>query len=227
VAGLVSGGVPSAVVTAAIVMLWFQPARDWFDGVSRPAASAAAAAPPAVARDRDPLRDLPPPTQPPLYATAYAAGPDRTVDAPAVRPPAVTWACMLTWLGSTAALGLMAVLVLALMADPGIVADARSQNPDLAYAGLTDAFLRNALYVTAGVAMAWSAAAVVFAVLVWRRVRWAATALGVSAGIAGLLCLLTVIGSLTFVLPLAVCAAALALLLRPESRAWLRSGPRL
>ena len=35
VTGLVSGGIGSAVVTAAIVMLWFQPARDWFDGITR------------------------------------------------------------------------------------------------------------------------------------------------------------------------------------------------
>ena len=44
----------------------------------------------------------------------------------------------------------------------------------------------------------------------------------ISAGTAGLLCLLTVLGSITFVVPLALFAAALALLLRPESRAWLR-----
>jgi hypothetical protein len=216
------------VVTAAIVMLWFQPARDWFDGVNRPPPSPAVATPPAVDRDslrdplRDPLRDLPPPTAPPLYPTAYAAGPGRTVDAAAVRPSALTWACVLTWLGSAATFFLMAVLVLALVADPGVVADARSQNPDLADVGLTDSSLRHALYATAGLAMAWSAAAVTLALLVWRRVRWAATWLAVSAGAAGLLCLLTVIGSVTFVVPLAVCAAALALLLRPESRAWLR-----
>ena len=72
--------------------------------------------------------------------------------------------------------------------------------------------------------MAWSAAAATLAVLVWRRVGWAAWALAVSAGLAGALCLATVIGSLAFVVPLAVCAAALALLLRPESRAWLRAG---
>ena len=32
VVGLVSGGVASAVVFAAVVMLWFEPARSWFDG---------------------------------------------------------------------------------------------------------------------------------------------------------------------------------------------------
>ena len=33
--GLASGGIASAVVSAAILMLWFQPARDWFDGIAR------------------------------------------------------------------------------------------------------------------------------------------------------------------------------------------------
>lgn len=222
--GLLSGGVPAAVVTAAIVMLWFQPARDWFDGVSRPAPAPAAAPPPRAAGDHDALRDLPPPTQPPLYPTAYAAGStrDRTRGA---RPQAVTWACFLTWLGATATFTLMAALVLSLLVDPGLVADARSQNADLADADLTDAFLRTALYVLGGVAMAWSAGAAALAVLVWRGVRWAATGLAVSAGAAGLLCLLTLVGSVTLVVPMAVCAATLALLLRPESRAWLRADP--
>ena len=35
VTGLVTGGFVSSVVAAAAVMLWFQPARDWFDGVVR------------------------------------------------------------------------------------------------------------------------------------------------------------------------------------------------
>jgi hypothetical protein len=35
VAGMVTGGFMSSVVVASAVMLWFQPARDWFDGVTR------------------------------------------------------------------------------------------------------------------------------------------------------------------------------------------------
>jgi len=30
--GLVAGGFAAAIVAAAVVMLWFQPARGWFDG---------------------------------------------------------------------------------------------------------------------------------------------------------------------------------------------------
>ena len=64
------------MVVAAIVMLWFQPARDWFDGVSPAGAGAGALPPtPSTAGRRDPLLDLPPPTAPPLHPTPYAAGP--------------------------------------------------------------------------------------------------------------------------------------------------------
>ena len=102
---------------------------------------------------------------------------------------------------------------------------ARSQNPSLDDAGLSDTVLRNAVLVTAGVAMLWSVVAAVLAVLAWRQVRWAATGLVVSAALAGLLCLLTLIGSFVMMLPLAACAATVALLVRSESRAWLRTGP--
>ncbi len=72
--------------------------------------------------------------------------------------------------------------------------------------------------------MAWSAAAAALAVLAWRRVRWAASGLAVSAGLASLLCLLSVVGALVVMLvPLAACAATVALLLRPESLAWFRA----
>jgi hypothetical protein len=33
--GLVAGGIAAALVAAAVVMLWFQPARGWFDGGDR------------------------------------------------------------------------------------------------------------------------------------------------------------------------------------------------
>ena len=89
---------------------------------------------------------------------------------------------------------------------------------------MTDADLKTSTYIACAVAMAWSAAAAALALLTWRRVRWAATGLAVSAGLASLLCLLSVVGSLVVMLvPLAACAATLALLLRPESTAWLRA----
>jgi hypothetical protein len=237
--GLASGGIASAVVAAAVVMLWFQPARDWFDGIARspstrtpaasdpPSAASPGAPPPA---GRDPLLDLPPPTSPPLHPTPYAAAP-----APAVhpardlsrdrRPTAVTWACVLTWVFSGAAFALLAVTLGVVLAAPGtLLEEMHRQNPDLADQGLSDATLKATVYATSAVVMAWSAAAIVLAVLVWRRVRWAAIALAVSAGVAGALCLLTVIGSLLLLVPLASCAMTVALLLRTESRRWYGAG---
>lgn len=246
VSGIASGGFASAVVTAAIVMLWFQPARDWFDGKSRPtperppperpapfAATPPSATPPATRApgERDPLLDLPPPTRPPLHPTPYAAAQapapaSPTAGRPAARtgdrPPAVTWACILTWLFASPAALLFAATLALVATDPdALVDEMHKQNPDLADQ-LSDATTQASLYVVSGGIVVWSLVAVVLAVLVWRRVPWAAVALMVSAGAAGAFCLVTVLASFVLVVPMAACAAALAMLLRPESRAWLR-----
>jgi hypothetical protein len=228
VTGLVSGGIASAVVTAAIVMLWFQPARDWFDGITRTPAPAPAPPPapppPSPPASRDALLDLPPPTAPPLHPTPYAAAPAPAPSPTAVpdrRPAGVTWACLLTWIFTVSAFGLFALVVVVMIVAPDAVIDeAHRQNPDLADQDLSDAALRTATVVGSALVMVWSAAAGALAVLAWRRVRWAAVALLVSAGLAGGLCLLTVVGSLVLLVPLAACAATVALLLRSESRRW-------
>jgi hypothetical protein len=226
VTGLAGGGLAAAVVTAAIVMLWFQPARDWFDGTVR---SAPAPLPPVPAaplprRDdtvsADALLDLPPPTGPPLHA-AYAA-PRATGLAVGRRPAGVTWACVLTWLCCLTTVAVLGLTGAALLADPGIIDDARRQSSGLADSELTDAVLRNAVLVTCGVAMVWAAVSAGLAALAWRRVRWAAIALVVSAGAAGALCLLAVVGSIAMLVPLTACTVTVALLVRSESRSWFR-----
>ena len=227
VSGLVQGGFASAVVSAAIVMLWFQPARDWFNGINRPTRSVALEAPSRPPQPsphqagRDPLLDLPPPTAPPLHPTPYADQPGASAR-PLSRPAATTWACVLTWLGAGAVFGLVTLVLLAVLVDPGILDEVRRQNPDLAGADLSDAFLRNSVYVTAAIALPWAAAAAGLAVLAWRRVRWAAAGLVGCATTAGLLCLLAMSGSFVFALPAVGCAVTVGLLLRPESREWLR-----
>ena len=52
--------------------------------------------------------------------------------------------------------------------------------------------LVDATYVIGGVVVVWSLVAIALAVLVFRRVGWARLVLMVSAGVAGLLCLLAV-----------------------------------
>jgi hypothetical protein len=230
VTGLVTGGLVSALVVAASVMLWFQPARDWFEGrapAPRPVAATPARPDPFASSStasRDPLLDLPPPSAPPLHPTPYASG-----AAPASasrRPAAVVWACVLTWAAAGLAATMLVVTMLVVAADPQALFDeVRRQNPDLIEQGMTDGVLRASLFTVGGVVIVWSAVALALAVLTWRRVRWAAIALTVSAAAAGLLCLVMLVGSVLMVVPLAACALASSLLLRPEARAWY-AGPR-
>ena len=228
-----AGAVP-AMVSAAIVMLWFQPARDWFDGITR---QLPARPGPPARRDpfldlpspgRDPLLDLPPPTSPPLHPAPYAVRPPDlpTGTAPRVdRPASVTWACVLAWLSTAAVFGLLAVVLVAMLASPDALLDAaHRENPDLSGQGLSDAELKSATYVLCALVMVWSAAAAALALLTWRRIGWAAIGLAVSGGLASVACLVTVVGSSpAFLVPMAVCAVTVALLVRPESLAWLRT----
>jgi hypothetical protein len=204
------GGVFPAVVAAAVVMLWFQPGRDWYDGIARAPAPEPPAAPPQPPQGPhspvdERLSQLPPPTAPPLFPTAYAQ-PVRAAAAQD-RPRTVAWACRVTWVSTLVVFVLFGVYLIELLVAPDTVLEQlRRQNPDLA---TTDHELRQLVLVMCAVAMAWSAVAAGLAVLVWRRVAWAAVALGVSAGLA----------SLTL-LPIVPCVAAGVLMLRPESRAW-------
>jgi hypothetical protein len=202
-----------AMVSAAIVMLWFQPARDWFDGVVReaPAPPPPLPAPPTAPTGRDPLLDLPPPTAPPLHPTPYAAQPGREASAPAVRPRPVVWACALTWATSAVAFLLFAVNLAQLATGPDELLDeADRRYPELS---MSDADLSRLLAVMFVVFMVWSVVAAGLTLLVWRRVAWASVALTVSAVLA-----------CVTLLPLVACVATVVLLQRPESRAWFRAG---
>jgi hypothetical protein len=213
VTGLVSGGIASAVVTAAIVMLWFQPSRDWYDGITReapapppPMPPPPTGTPPGPPTGRDPLLDLPPPSAPPLYPTAYGGGP-----APAVaqRPRTVIWACLVAWLSTITVFAAFGLYALQLAVAPGeFVDDVRRAYPETT---MSDGELKLAFGAFCGVAMLWSALAAGLAVLVWRRVGWASVALTVSAVLA-----------CVTLLPLVACLATVVLLHRPESLVWLR-----
>jgi len=226
ISGLVGGGMFSAVVVAAIVMLWFQPARDWFDGVARaplPAPESRPAPDAFRSSTRDPLLDLPPPSAPPLHPTPYAEAPTGHRVVPVQRPAPVVWACVLTWVFSAAAFALMALTFVVMLAAPdSVIEAAHRQDPDLADQGVSDAMLRTTVYVTSVVVLLWSAGAIALGVLTWRRVRWAASALVASAAVAGGLCLLVVVSSFVLALPLVGCVATVLMLLRPEARSWFR-----
>jgi fatty acid desaturase len=69
----------------------------------------------------------------------------------------------------------------------------------------------------------WALAAAGLAALAWTGRAWAWVLLCVSAGLAaGLLLVVTVVGGIVAVIPLAATAGSLALLIRPEVREWFR-----
>ena len=153
----------------------------------------------------------------PPYGTSWAppavgAGP---------RPTTLVVACITTWVFSSLAVLLMGATALVVATDPDLlIEEMRRQNSQLAEQGLDrDALVRITL-VMAGVVVAWAAAAIVLAVLVFRRVPWARIALLASAGGAGGLCLVAAVQSVLFAVPLLACAVTFSLLLRPDVRAW-------
>jgi len=204
-----SGGVFPALVAAAVVMLWFQPGRDWFDGSTRASVPVLPPLSPS-SPDRERLLSLPPPTQPPLHPGSYA---ERPADAVRERPASVTWACVVTWIATVPVFAVFALTLVQFLSTPGRYVDEfRRQNPQLS---ISDADLKTLILVLCIVFVTWSVLAAGLAVLVWRRVGWAAVALGVSAALA---CLTLV--------PIVAGVATVVLLLRPDARAWLRSRPR-
>lgn len=119
------------------------------------------------------------------------------------------------------AIVMMLVSVAALVADPGLVLDQLNrQRPELAAQGVTEDLLRTVTYVMAAVVVVWSVGAILLAALVWRRSERARRALVVSASVAAVFLLLSTLGQFLLVLPLAACVVTLALLVRPDARAW-------
>lgn len=250
VSGFVIGGFLSSVVAASAVMLWMEPARDWFAG--RPAKERPAARRPgsqesrdagAAREDRpDPFRVFP--SVPPVSsgprphqgfgtaaATAQQARPQVSAYAPPggaparpARPGAVMAAAVVTWVVSGLVSLLMALSATMMLASPELMMDeALRANPALADSGLTVEAFQLGVVVTAAVAIAWSVAAAVFAAVLLLRGRdWARISLLISAAIAAALCLpLTLLGGVPMLVPLAGSVATLALLLRREVRAWV------
>lgn len=236
--GIAAGGFMSSVVVAAAVMLWFQPARDWFDGIERrsPEPTSSSARPGAAgggARSGT-APPSPPAAMPrafPGFGASGSSSPVWETDTPqlsagdsverAPRPAAVVAACVIAWAGCGVVIAFMAMSVLVLVASPDLVFDEmRRQNPDLAGPTYTDAAIRSAFFMVAGLAILWSATAIVITVLAFRRVRWARTGLLVSSILVTVFFLFATTRSLVFVLPLSASVATIVLLVRPHVRAW-------
>lgn len=248
VTGLLTGGLMSSMVAAASVMLWLPPARDWFNGREGMKRLTGEGLPPGqVPQGQVPPGQFPP--APPLPPTTYAdppgqpramqgfgepAGPGTAeqslLPAPptdlAARPSAVMWACLLAWVCSGLAIALMATSAAILAVSPGVVFDElHRQNPDLAGQGVSDDALRIATFVMVGLAITWCLLAIVLGVLVWRRVAWARRGLAVSASAAAVMLLVATLGQPVLILPLAAAVVTLALLVRPDVKAWFAPTP--
>lgn len=217
VGGMAVFGFLAALVVIAVVMLWLQPAKDWFNGVTpaRPA-DRSAAAPAAPVRPAGPAG-----VRPPAAPAAPAARP------PAARPSSVTAACIVTWVACGLVLGVLGMTLLVLLAAPDLVFDeVRRQDPGFGRDGLSEAEVRQAAFVGGAVAGTWCLAAIGFAVATFNGYRWGWVALVISTVAAGAASALLMLGSLVMVVPMAAAAVTMGLLLRPESRAWCRRTPR-
>jgi hypothetical protein len=233
--GMVTGGFLSSVVAAAAVMLWFQPSRDWFNGVVRepqptPVQGAGGSTTTEPDRGEAPTAGVPSPRAYPGFGappdpSAFAGEPRpwgaAPVGDPSARPPAVLWASLLTWVCTTLAVLVMASSIVLLAVDPSFVFDElHRQNADLAGQGVSEQALQTATFVLGGAVIVWSLAAAVLAALVFRRVSWARVALVVSAAVSAGLLLVCAVVQVLLVLPLAASVVVLALLIRPDVRAW-------
>ncbi|WP_243059622.1 hypothetical protein [Nocardioides sp. SR21] len=215
--GLVTGGFVSSVVAASAVMLWLQPARDWFDGITRQPAPAAGAAPAPVG---------PPPAgqpaRPAPYAAPYPAPYPTPYTVPATRPRAVVWACVLTWVFSSIAILGMVGAGVALALEPQPLIDrAREQNPELSAQGVTDNLLLGVTFAMVVALVLWCISAIVLAVFTFRRAEWARIMLVICAGTAAALSLAgLVFGAFLLAFSLVGSVAVAALLIRPDVRPW-------
>jgi hypothetical protein len=204
-AGLVTNGFITSVVAASAVILWLQPARSWFDGTPPPE-----------------RRTAPAPVTTYLGGAQVTPAPAPVAAGATQRPPAVLWACVLTWICTTfVTLGLVAgAVVLAL--SPDVMLDPVHQdNPDLAAQGVSDDLLLIATYVMIAGLVLWCVSAAGLAVLVLRGVDWARIVLIVSAATCAALCLIgSAVGAFLLVLPLLASAVVIAMLARADTRLW-------
>lgn len=249
VTGTVTGGLISAVVVASIITLWLSPAREWYAGlpipdppVRRPREKAATPTPQQQAF----LPPATPPTQPgthpgqsgqptdpgggpapyaqPFGQPAQPPVPGQQPGQPGQRgprPPALMVACLVSW--SLCALTLVLAIGGAALvwASPDVVVDAlREQDPAALEQGLSLRDIQVATSVMFGILAVWCLAAVLAAVLAVRGSvggRWTLFGCAVSAAV---LALGFSLGSPAFLVPLVGCVLVVALLMRPEVRAW-------
>jgi hypothetical protein len=223
-------------VGAAVVTLWLGPARLWFSDQPMPTVEKGghpvvpppSPRPPRYDAPTPPAYQQPPPMQHPWPPHAWTPPPASAYDAPrrpvAVghRPPALLWACIVTWFCTGVAAVILAVSTVTLAHDSQPVLDeAYRQNPQLSEQGFSQHELLVMLYVVIALVLAGSAAAATFAALLYRGRRWAYYALLAAAALSALFFLLSALGSVIGLLPLAASVGTIVCLVRPEVRGWV------
>ena len=137
----------------------------------------------------------------------------------AVRPAQVRLACVLTWVFSSLTALAYAAVLLALAVDKDRIVRELQKSPGWKASFDTDTVV--AVLAVGSIAfLLWSLAAIVLAALVWRRVRWAWVALLVSAWLAGLVSIVSVVAFPGSLPVLAAIGVSAGLLMRRTTRAW-------
>lgn len=229
--GLVAGGFMSSLVAVAAGMLWLSPSREWFAGKPIPEL----AKPGQANRDAN-VRALTGqvPSQMSGQMSGQAPGvtptpglPPRPTDrslaatAPTKRPGPVNVAVVLTVVMSGIVFVMTLASIVLIASQPDLVLDElRRQNPDLENQGISESLLITTSYVSGGLALAWSAIAIGFAILTARRRAWAARGLLICAAASALLCIVATFASPVAIIPAVAAIATISCLRRPDVRAW-------
>lgn len=229
-AGVASGGFFSSIVAVAVVLLWVPQARDWFRGVpaatrspsdqqSPPRPPARPDAPPTPRTPGAPVQRSPqaPPT--PWPAQPHLGRPDPRTP----RPGAVLGAAVLTWI--LCALGVVVLILSGVLvsADPKAAYDEMlRESPELRGQGITQGMVVAMTWVAVVMGVAVCAFTAVVAHLALRGIGWARVTLIALVSVAVAVLLIATVLVPPLVVALGIGVVALALLLRPEARAWFR-----
>lgn len=247
VSGFFSGSIAASLVAVSAMLLWSGPARDWFAGrpVRQPTYLLQQRATPGAPRTpSQPVSPPPPPVPtsrvdaphlpaaptgiasdaPPPYA-GYGLPRAASAFAPVeVRPPALVAAAVLTWIGTSVVLAVLAFGIHSLLTDDTAVreaiAKAQEWQPGGASATVTVAEVRIAAVIGCLLFALWAIGAAVLAVLVMRRVAWARAVLVVSAIASGMLSSFGVAAYFPVITAVTGLVSAY-LLLRPEVARWV------
>jgi hypothetical protein len=128
------------------------------------------------------------------------------------RPGTVTAAVWITWVSCLLTVLLLGLLVMVLLLDRSALVTELQKNPSIADAGYSTDQLIGSLWVVAAIGIFWSVAAIALGVLAFQGLRAGQVGLVVSAGMAGLF------GIATVVVPLLAVATVVLLLVGPSNR---------